>query len=81
MIELERLVIKPGDVVKRKINIGNLEPLAFVVKKVETLFGIGVTLIFPEFGPPISADELEIVEKGDSNSIADRNRIALDEIL
>ena len=75
MIDLERLVIKPGDSVKR-IGIGYQ---SFTVK--ETKIINLVQMVYPEVGPPIPADELEVVSKYDATTPTERNKLALEEIL
>lgn len=79
MIDLERLIIKPGDIVKSNQNFFELEAREFVVKEVKIVNM--VQMVYPEVGPPVPASEVTLVKKSNESRIEDMNRIALSEIL
>lgn len=79
MIDLDRLVIKPGDLVKRTESLSGVEARPFKVKEVKIVNF--VQMVYPEVGPPVPAGELMIVDKEKEMTLAEKNRAALEEIL
>lgn len=79
MIDLERLVIKKGDIVKRISSPEGLESVAFIVDR--TTIDNLVQMVHPEVGPPIPASELMIINKNEELTVAEKNKAALEEML
>ena len=80
MIDLQRLEIKVGDVVKSTETLANgLEPVPFTVKKVKILNLVPV--VYGDNNIPIPANTLMIVSKNTEMTLAEKNKSALEEIL
>lgn len=79
MIDLERLIIQPGDTVKSNANFFELEAREFIVKEVKIVNLI--PMVYPEVGHPVPASELIVVKKAGEMTLQDKNKIVIGELL
>lgn len=80
MIDLGRLEVKVGDMVQTSVAIDGLTPVPFIVRKIEILNLVPV--VYGENpNNPIPSSSIIVVNKNEELSLADKNKLALEEIL